>query len=90
MPIYEQQCDKCGKIVEYLAYAKDVCQVKLFCACGGEMEFKYSIPAVHVFQPYTTTHILPHAKPITITSARHEASVLRENGLVKADSNPTK
>lgn len=91
MPIYEKECPKCGHKIEYIQLARwanemiDVCE-----KCETTMEFVYSVPAVRIFQEYTTTHILPHGKPITITSERHESSVLRENGLCKADSNPTK
>jgi hypothetical protein len=91
MPIYEQQCPVCYSKIEYLTGISDPRATSLRkCSCGATMEFLYSVPAVQIFREYTTNHILPHGKPITITSSRQEASVLRENGLCKADSNPTK
>jgi putative FmdB family regulatory protein len=89
MPIFEYQCSTCGRDIEKLLKASEC--LDMYCpTCGGQMDMVFSVPAVRIFQEYTTTHILPHGKPITITSERHEASVLRENGLCKADSNPTK
>jgi putative FmdB family regulatory protein len=89
MPIYEYQCPTCGRDIEKFLKVSEC--LDMYCpTCGGEMDMTYSVPSVRIFREYTTTHILPHGKPITITSERHESSVLRENGLCKADSNPTK
>jgi putative FmdB family regulatory protein len=89
MPLYEEQCPVCGLVKEHFCRMSES-DVVMKCECGGSMERVFSVPSVRIFQEYTTTHILPHGKPITITSERHETSVLRENGLCKADSNPTK
>lgn len=89
MPLYEEMCPSCGLVKEHFSKFSEG-DVVIRCECGVDMERIYSVPSLKIFQPYTTPHILPHGKPITITSERQETSVLRENGLCKADSNPTK
>jgi putative FmdB family regulatory protein len=90
MPMYEEECTDCGCIQEYYVPSNAGVAQHKCPKCSGVMERLYSLAAIQIFKEYTTNHILPQGKPITITSSRQEAAVLKENGLCKADSNPTK
>ncbi len=84
MPMYEEECPTCGSLLEY--YSKTYNEETQLCACGALMERRFSIPAVQIWEEYTTRDILPDGVPVTVTSAKQESRLLKENGLIKADS----
>jgi hypothetical protein len=50
------------------------------------MERRFSLPAIEIFEEYTTNNIKRDGSPVTVKSKNHERELLRDNGLIKADS----
>lgn len=89
MPMYEDRCPSCGLTKEHFCKMSES-DIVFVCECGSTMERLFSVPAVQIFQEYTTNNINRDGSPVTVSSARQEKDLLNRNGLVKADGNLTK
>lgn len=89
MPIFSENCSKCGVKDRYYPKFKkkpDPCD-----ECGGKVERLISGATFHDFnrimgtsdaQPYTTCNIRSDGKPVTVTSHEQLQRVCRENNVV--------
>lgn len=85
MPMFEEECNKCGKVIEFYAHP-GAPEVQNQCDCGGVYQRIYSVPRIHIFQEYTSGNIRKDGQPVTVTSAAHERQLCKENGVQKMDS----
>jgi putative FmdB family regulatory protein len=80
VPIYENECSKCGAVDQY--YNPHITEETRPCPkCGGETERLYSLAAIHMFQPFTTRNLDPSGKPVTVHSQRELSSLCHEYGV---------
>ena len=88
MPIYEYQCNECGRISsEYAALPHD--KMSRCCAkCKGPAERIYSLSAVKVFETFTTTNILPEGEPVTVRGTGQLRQLEAEHKVKMADGPP--
>lgn len=81
MPIYEEECPRCGERIEY--YSRETAVTKICPKDSQAMERVVSLTNMHTFRPYVTPHIT--GKPIYIDSPGEERRLLKKHGLRKAD-----
>jgi putative FmdB family regulatory protein len=87
MPIYEDQCTKCGFVNEHLSKFTD--QTVPCPKCGSESERLYSLAAVSIFEGFDTRNIDRHGRNTRVSSKRELSSLCHENGVIPvADAPP--
>lgn len=86
MPLYEDQCRKCGHVNEYLSPITD--KTKPCPKCNGCTERLYSLAALSIFDGFDTRNIDRNGKKTHISSKRELSSLCRENGVIPAADAP--
>lgn len=89
MPIFENRCGDCGKIIEQIE--PRYTEATPFCTCGGLTERIPSVPRFHDWnqsmhttdaQPYVTRNIAKDGSPIEIRSHKQLQEECRKHGVV--------
>ena len=64
MPLYEFECEKCGRVAEHLLTAEEAKVVTILeCGkCGGPMKKIISVPAVPVVHGFNAKNSYSHEK----------------------------
>lgn len=87
MPIYEEECPKCGNKDSYLSFR--ITEDTRECSkCGSAMERLYSLSAVSIFDGFSTRNISPNGENMHIRSKRELSSLCHEFGVVPAMDAP--
>jgi putative FmdB family regulatory protein len=88
MPIYEYQCRKCDKTWESYSSLTHEIMNETCQECGGMGDRLYSVSHPKIFQPFTTTNILPEGQPVTVRGSGQLRQLEAEHGVKMADGPP--
>lgn len=85
MPVWDFRCNECGRIESDVAGPK--CDPDLYRpdCCDKPMVELYVTHAVAFFEPFTTQHMDPNFRPITISSKKELTRYEREFGVRRVD-----
>lgn len=86
MPLRDFKCLTCEKVQERFYHASAGSDA-IRCDCGGPLSMlersdEHARPFIGVSFPFTTPHIDPHGRPITVESMGHLRSLERQYGVV--------
>ena len=82
MPRWDFTCNACGTVTRDVPSVRHDPDEVAPDHCGARMELLWETPnQARTFEPYTTTHIDPDGKPITVTSQRQLSSLENKYGL---------
>jgi putative FmdB family regulatory protein len=86
MPLYEEQCKRCGYVNERLS---GITEKTMPCPkCGSTTERLYSLAALSIFDGFVTTNIDREGRPTQVRSKRDLSNLCHSNGVVPAEDAP--
>lgn len=80
MPLFDFECEKCGKATEHVVFGNE----EVICECGNRMKKLFSAPSKKYDMgdnkyPYVEENICD--KPIKLESSSHRKQILKQHGL---------
>ncbi|TDI15321.1 MAG: hypothetical protein E2P05_07215 [Acidobacteria bacterium] len=85
MPVWDFQCSECGrKELDVHNVQFDPEPIWPEC-CGERMEMLFSTKVKPAFEPFTTNHIHPEGKPLTVRTQKELSKFQNEFGVQQVD-----
>jgi len=77
MPMYDGECEKCGKVIEYFTCINE--RNNAYCNCGGRLKLLITGTGQDWFHPHWNENF--DLKPIYVTSKKHYRQLCKSYGM---------